>query len=216
MRKKVLAVGALAVAAGIFVTIRALAPREMSEPDTPSSSADRPGMEKSMDMDDRCWQVIETTIPPEGVASENHVEAIIAALQGFDPKEIVAFDRFVRIQLNRAYRNDLWAVAYIALGGCGDDGFEYFRLWVIAHGKEYFERALGDPERAVDDLKPGDEGDCESLLYAATEAYEAKTGGQKLPWDDSVPRKDKPDGEPWGEYDVGKLYPELAERFGWK
>lgn len=216
MRKKALAVGALAVAAGIFVATRAFTPREMSEPNTPSGSAEGPGTEESMDMDARCWQVIESTIPAEGVATEEHVEAIIAALQKLDPNEIVAFDRFVRIRLNRAYRWDLWAVAYVALGGCGDDMFEYFRLWVIAHGKEYFERALGDPQRAVDDLKPGDEGDCESLLYAATEAYEAKTGGQRLPWDDSVARKDDPDGEPFDESGVGKLYPDLAERFGWK
>jgi hypothetical protein len=211
MRKKVLAVGALAVAAGIFIATRAFTPGETSVP-----SRQLPAREVSMDMDAGYWQVIETTIPAEGVASEDHVEAIVSALQELDPKEIVAFDRFVRTQLNRAYRWDLWAVAYIALGGCGDDGFEYFRLWVIAHGKEYFERALGDPQRAVDDLKPGDEGDCEFLGYAAMKAYEAKTGGQKLPWDDSVARKDEPDGENWDEHSVDKLYPELAKRFGWK
>jgi len=213
-----LAIGALALAVGVFVVTRAFAPAETSEPDMPSSRADSPSREESMDMDSRCWQVIETTIPTDGAGTEEHVQAIRSALEGLEFEEIVAFERFVRTQLNRAYRRDLWAVGYVAMGGCGDDGFEYFRLWVIAHGKEYFERALVDPQRAVDALEPGDDeaGECELLLYAAQQAYESKTGGEELPWDDTVARKDQPDGEAWDEGSVDELYPELAKRFARK
>lgn len=37
-----------------------------------------------------------------------------------------------------SYRQDLWAVAYTVLGGCSDDGFDYFRFWLVARGKEVF------------------------------------------------------------------------------
>lgn len=30
-----------------------------------------------------------------------------------------------------AYRRDLWAAAYHANGGCSDDGFIDFRIWLI-------------------------------------------------------------------------------------
>ncbi|MFF5497583.1 DUF4240 domain-containing protein [Streptomyces aquilus] len=31
-------------------------------------------------------------------------------------------------------------------GGCSDDGFDYFRGWPIAQGREDFERATADPD----------------------------------------------------------------------
>lgn len=187
-------------------------PEPVSATDDPSES---PEATREGPMDTaRCWQLIETTTPAAGAGTEEHAEAIGDALGELEPAEIAAFDRFLQTQLDRAYRWDLWAVAYIAMGGCGDDGFEYFRAWVIAHGEDYFERALKDPPRAADALEPGDEADGELLLYAAQQAYEAKTGGEQLPWDESAPRKHEPDGEPWDESKVHERYPDLAKRFG--
>jgi hypothetical protein len=31
-------------------------------------------------------------------------------------------------------------------GGCSDDGFEYFRAWLLAQGRDTFEKALEDPD----------------------------------------------------------------------
>lgn len=165
--------------------------------------------------DTRFWAVLESTAPESsefnGRGSGPHVEAIQAALRKLPPAQIVAFDHFLRRQLDAAYRWDLWAVAYIAMGGCSDDSFEYFRLWLIAQGRDYFERALRDPPRAVDTFDRGRDGSCEELLYAAGEAYTALTGSQ-------IPRAGlalsrTPKGTPWGEGDVASLYPELARRF---
>jgi hypothetical protein len=161
----------------------------------------------------RCWQLIEATAPEGGAGTEEHADAVAEALRTLEPDEIVAFDLFLHERLEEAYRWDLWAVAYVALGGCGDDSFEYFRLWLVAQGKDYFERALKDERRAVDNLAPGDEAECEALLYAAQEVYESKTGGSGLPSSYS-PHKTDPDGEPWSEETVHELYPELAKRFG--
>ncbi len=81
-------------------------------------------------------------------------------------------------------------------------------------------RGAGTDEhaQAVTNLMPGshERGSCESLLYAAAEAHEAKTDGEELPWDDSVARKTEPDGERWDERRVHELCPELAKRFNWK
>lgn len=166
-----------------------------------------------MDPADRYWDMIHRAIPADGPATEPHVEALTASLKKLRADEIVGFDRFLQERLDRAYRWDLWAVAYIAMGGCGDDGFEYFRLWLIAHGKGYYEAALRDPARAVDALEPGDEADCEPLLYAAAEAHESVTGKPLPPPSGDRPRE--PSGERWGEDEVERLYPAVAKRFGY-
>lgn len=45
-----------------------------------------------------------------------------------------------------SHRNQLWAAGYLINDGCSDDGFEYFRAWLIAQGREVFERVVADPD----------------------------------------------------------------------
>jgi hypothetical protein len=87
-----------------------------------------------------------------------------------------------------SYRWDLWGAAYQINGGCSDDGFEYFRGWLIAQGREVFERAVADPDtlaelpviqreavNGVCDLE------CESMYGVVWDAYAAVTGSMDLP-----------------------------------
>ena len=53
------------------------------------------------------------------------------------------------------YTWDLWGVAYILKGGCSDDGFEYFRAWLIARGRDFVAQALADPEGLGVAIDPG-------------------------------------------------------------
>ena len=53
-------------------------------------------------------------------------------LSRLEVDEIVAFDRFFLERVNEAYRTDLWEVAYLMNDGCSDDGFDYFRGWLIS------------------------------------------------------------------------------------
>ncbi|HTJ69680.1 MAG TPA: DUF4240 domain-containing protein [Actinospica sp.] len=100
------------------------------------------------------------------------------------PAEIVDFQALVTTMLVRADRWDLWASAARILGGfCSDDGFEYFRLWLIGCGRTVYTQAVawpdsladapevrslvGRPSSAWDDEYPN----WESLAYIAEEAY---------------------------------------------
>src|SRR5437868_5917368 len=75
-----------------------------------------------------------------------------------------------------SYRSDLWGAAYIMRDGCSDDGFDYFRGWLIAQGEAVFAEALRNPESlAMVQRSDDEEAECEFLLYAALEAYEART-----------------------------------------
>ena len=46
--------------------------------------------------------------------------------------------------MQKSYLSSLWAAAYILMDGCSDDTFDYFRGWLIAQGKETFEKVLDD------------------------------------------------------------------------
>jgi hypothetical protein len=87
----------------------------------------------------------------------------------------MAFDRM----MSRSYSWDLWGAASVVHGGCSDDGFEYFRRWLISRGRATFEAALADPDSLASvDIEAGVDGmfEFESIYYVAVEVYETATG----------------------------------------
>jgi hypothetical protein len=66
-------------------------------------------------------------------------------LEPLSVEEIESFDKHF-VQFSRqAYTWDLWGAAFIINGGCSDDGFQYFRWWLISRGRDWFYRALREP-----------------------------------------------------------------------
>ena len=64
----------------------------------------------------------------------------------YSPQDILDFHLILREYENAAYRNDLWA-ACTALGAhASDDGFDYFRTWLISQGKVIYMEAMRDPD----------------------------------------------------------------------
>ena len=99
--------------------------------------------------------------------------------------EIVDFGRHFRNASRKAYDERLWSAAIAISHHCSsDDVFSDFRAWLIAQGKEVYERALADPDSLADleryDGEDGENARLEGILYVADKAYKAKTGGQDL------------------------------------
>ena len=161
---------------------------------------------------DQFWSLIEQS-RAASTECESQVEALTAILAKLPVDDIVAFDGIFRELVHQAYRWDLWAVAYIIGGGCGDDGFEYFRCWLIGQGRSYYEQALKSPEHAADNANPGDIAECEELAYASNYAYEQVTETEMPVVFGSHPAPAKPAGVPWEEEDLEVLYPDLYARF---
>ena len=138
---------------------------------------------------------------------------LIDTLKACSVEEILDFQAAFDECSDRAYRWDLWGAAYVMNGGCSDDGFDYFIGWLIAQGKDYYEAALTDPERAGEALDPDDEAHFEEMLYVAGKAYEVATGQDdfydKLP---TRPRRNI-QGEEWDEDDLDELFPNLTMKF---
>lgn len=75
------------------------------------------------------------------------------------------------------YTSEMCCAAYIMNRGCSDDGFEYFRNWVISRGRETYYQAKQNPDSLI--MHASDDRDFyefESFWYVALEAFERMTG----------------------------------------
>ncbi|MFE0579514.1 MULTISPECIES: DUF4240 domain-containing protein [unclassified Streptomyces] len=140
------------------------------------------------------WQLIETAradaaaAPTAGTGeAESAVARRAAELLAARPQaEVAAAQQVLWDLLAESYRSPLWAAAYMINGGCSDDGFDYFRGWLLTQGRAVFDAAVADPdslaehpavrEAAAEGLELWDE---EALSIAWT-AYESATG-RELP-----------------------------------
>ena len=71
----------------------------------------------------------------------------------------------------------MWAVAYIVLGGCSDDGFDYFRFWLVARGKEVYMKAIQNADslsNEFENLTDDEYPEQEDLDYAPNKVFQKK------------------------------------------
>ncbi|MFD4672716.1 DUF4240 domain-containing protein [Lentzea sp. NPDC058450] len=136
------------------------------------------------------WSLIaqaRSTVPDpsdsEAVAAE--ATTLLAARP---PSEIVAAQQVLWDVLVTSYTNPLWAAAYLINGGCSDDGFDYFRGWLLTQGKETHDAVLASPDSLADlpavieAAESGEEFECEAALSIAWDAH-IKATGMQLPQD---------------------------------
>jgi hypothetical protein len=155
------------------------------------------------------WALIRDHVDRDGTDIE--VERLVAALSKLPLETIAAYDELFQTVYDRAYSWRLWGAAYLINGGCSDDGFDYFRGWLIGMGRDVYVAALQDPDALVDVAEENVQA--EDLLYAAPRAYEAASGGSELP----LLRSPSVElGEGWDFDDDAEMqarYPRLFARF---
>ncbi|MBC3840900.1 DUF4240 domain-containing protein [Streptacidiphilus sp. 4-A2] len=140
------------------------------------------------------WKLVaearrEVPEPADGRPVAERAAALLAAR----PRaEIVAAQQALWELMADSYRNPLWAAAYLINGGCSDDGFDYFRGWLITQGRDVFERVVEDPETLAElpvvraAAADGTDLDCEATLGIAWNAHKAATGEQLPPGSFSI------------------------------
>lgn len=141
------------------------------------------------------WGLIERS---KGKSEDTDEQAAILTdiLSKRSKEDIIAFGQIFRRYYVNSYQSDLWAAAFIINGGCSNDGFDYFRGWLIAQGKDVYMNALENPEyltRVIheDDLDYGVE--CEDMIYVSGKAYSLKTGEDENRFLELVPLLDYPE-----------------------
>jgi hypothetical protein len=181
---------------------------------------------------DEFWEHIHKSKRKDSAA---HVKRLIARLAKLKPDEVLDFDHWWHLMMGEAYNWNLWGAAYLINGGCSDDGFEYFRDWLILQGRDTFQAALTNPDTLADVTDPArDDYECE--CYPGTDAWFAAVGAD--PDDDGyaafhaarearhpgrstrlAPFEDGQElGEGWDFDDADEMkkrYPKLFKRHGW-
>ncbi len=121
----------------------------------------------------RFWDIIRKACRPG--EEDDWYAALVARLAQLPPEEILAFDRQFHERTNAAYTVDLWGAAYLINGGASDDGFFYFRCWLVGMGKRVCEQALANPDSLADVVDPDREYEAE-IYSVGVAAWEERTG----------------------------------------
>lgn len=128
--------------------------------------------------EDKYWEIIQDSLDNTENIYEQE-EFLINRLSEITPEEMIGFRLRTDSLLYHSYTSELWCAGYIIQGGCSDDGFEYFRLWVISRGKEVYYNAKTNPDSLINELDDEideEEREFEGLWYVALRAFEIKTG----------------------------------------
>jgi len=116
------------------------------------------------------WELIDEARTIAGSWEEMY-DPLVAKLSEYSDDEILRWGKIFNLYQDLSYKDRLWAAAYVINGGCSDDGFDYFRGWLTAQGKDVFMSALRDPDSLVE-IEPEDgEGEFEEMLSVGAFAY---------------------------------------------
>jgi hypothetical protein len=159
------------------------------------------------------WKLIdESRVAARGVINDQ-ADFIVGKLLRLSETEIIAFESIFWRLMAEAYDASLWDAAEIIGCGCGDDGFEDFRAWLIAQGKARYEMALSNPESLADLVNLDQNAQEGGLLYVAGKAYNQKTGNDipVLPHSHTNPPLR---GKHWPLENKKDRFPILRDKFG--
>lgn len=142
----------------------------------------RIGLAQFVDMNtEQFWALIDRAREGARDASEVARRAT-AELATHDAADIVGFDHHTKRVLAASGNADLWGAAYLVNGGCSAEGFDHFRGWLMAQGRQAFARAAADPDALVElpavrrAAMTGEEFECAAMLDVARVAHEKVTG----------------------------------------
>lgn len=124
----------------------------------------------------RFWALVQQSLNNTS-SQEEQAEYLENQLEKLPPEEIIGFRLRTDKLLYETYTPEMWCAAYIMNGGCSDDGFEYFRNWIISRGKTVFYDAKSNPDSLISEVHEDMEYyDFEDFWYVALKAFEARTG----------------------------------------
>lgn len=196
---------------------RAKDPLEWPPPPPPPLNR-RAGRRRPM-TEERFWAVIERDRHSTKAPTPAAVDRLTTQVERLSDQELADFVRTFHAVHLRAYSWDLWAAGYLIQDTMSDDGFVDFRSWLIAHGRDVFERALADPDTIAEldwraDLE--DMGVAEQFADVGVQEYLARIGEPPEELGTFYPDAE-PTGEEFPNQDPAWFldrFPRLAARVG--
>lgn len=135
-------------------------------------------IEKTNEMLDETifWNIVDSSLnsTKDQVSQEKF---LIKEIEKLTPKQMIGFRLRTDKLLFDTYNSEMWCAGYIMNGGCSDDGFEYFRNWIISRGNDTFYKAKENPDSLISEFVEGQVYyEFESFWYVALTAFKNKTG----------------------------------------
>jgi hypothetical protein len=124
------------------------------------------------------WKLIEKAKNESNGNFNSQVDYIVEKLSEASITNILKFNRLFGEYYSKIDSSAICAAAYMIENGISDDRYDYFRAWLIGQGKQIYEVALANPDDLADIevIIQAREFSGELLMYAASYAYEEKTG----------------------------------------
>ena len=174
--------------------------------------------------EEQFWAIVQKAVDEAGDDEDEYLEVVMHELSKLSLKEMVGFRLRTDKLLYDSYTSEMWCAGYLMNGGCSDDGFEYFRLWVISRGRKVYEAALANPDNLIDYIAEDAEVDFfefELFWYVAIDAFEEATEADLYDYIDDDNFTTREGNYPnfefnWDEEDpesMKKSCPRLFERF---
>ena len=175
--------------------------------------------------EEQFWAIVQTAVDEAGDDEDEYLEVVKRELSKLSLKEMIGFRLRTDKLLYDSYTSEMWCAGYLMNGGCSDDGFEYFRLWVISRGRKVYEAAMANPDNLIDYIDDDAEMDFfefESFWYVALEAFEEAVDAELYDYIDDDNFKTCEGNYPnfefnWEEDEpesMQKLCPRLFKKFG--
>ena len=158
----------------------------------------------------RFWEIINKSKEHSDTVSEQ-LKMLGEVLEGFNGAGIRSFSRHYAKQMKLLYHWNVWALGYAAFGGCGDETFDEFRLWLILQGDpKLLEMAINETAKAALRVPSNLTLPAFIMQSLIDTAHLARTGKLAKPVQTTL-RNVK--GKEWEEDKLAEIYPELYAHY---
>lgn len=179
------------------------------------SIADTLKFEKTAEMldEDLYWKLVDASVK-NSINQDEQEKFLITEISKLTPKQMVGFRLRTDKLLYDTYTSEMWCASYIMNGGSSDDGFEYFRNWVISRGKDVYYKAKENPDTLISqkDFMEDDIYEFEVFWYVALEAFEKTTGKELYNYIDDDKFQTKEGNYPQWEFNWQEENPESMKK----
>lgn len=193
--------------------------------EVPKINLDSLGFKPSNQMidEDKFWAIIEKSLKETNNQEDQEIY-LISALEKESPQEMLGFRLRTDKLMYDSYTSNLWCANYIISNGVADDGFDYFRCWLISRGKDAFYKVQENPEYLINLVENEPKTyDFEGFWYVAMNAFKNMTNQELNPYLDYENFKTNDENYPILEFNwnvdepktMEKIYPLLFQKF-WK
>ena len=201
-------VGLLLLGIGIYYLVTFIRRWRLDRIQKRFSSIDHPNAME----EEEFWNLIDESLKQsEDYAGQ--MTFLIQKLSGESHLKIIEFHNRFQQVLNEVYTWEVWALAYVINGGCGDDTFHDFTGYLISLGRDRFRVIRDHPDDLAKlDVDPTGVPEWEGFTYISMDAYKIRTAASIPP---AVPALELK-GEQWDEDDLNyfkKTLPQVWKKF---